>query len=349
MPSTLPVIEKHAQVVRIVMQACIVCRHVQSRLDQMRSMTKDDASPVTIADYASQAVVARGLANAGILRGGLIAEESADFLKQPEHATHRAACIAALRESGVWADCTESELIDVVDLGCAPAECLREEAGGWTLDPIDGTKGFLRGQQYCVSLGLIERGQPTLGLLGCPNLSMDPHRDVGEPDEIGSLFLAAKGSGVRAWSLNNMSGAEAISIARPADRLVHVTVAESYEAAHSSHSESARVAHLAAQRAGVTVNAPLRMDSQAKYAVVARGQADIYLRLPSRKGYIERIWDHAAGTLVASEAGCVVSDALGKPLDFSCGRGLDRNQGIVAAPAEIHARIIEAIRELRPS
>ncbi len=55
------------------------------------------------------------------------------------------------------------------------------------------------------------------------------------------------------------------------------------------------------------------------------------MRVPSKKGYIEKIWDHAAGTLLASEAGCVVTDGFGRALDFSRGRLLDRNQGIVAA------------------
>ena len=52
---------------------------------------------------------------------------------------------------------------------------------------------------------------------------------------------------------------------------------------------------------GITAE-PLRLDSQAKYAVVARGDASIYLRLP-HGGYRENVWDHAAGWLIVSEAG----------------------------------------------
>jgi 3'(2'), 5'-bisphosphate nucleotidase len=88
------------------------------------------------------------------------------------------------------------------------------------------------------------------------------------------------------------------------------------------------------------------MDSQAKYALLARGAADVYLRLPSRKGYIERIWDHAAGALIASEAGCTITDIHGKPLDFSHGRGLELNAGILGAPPELHARLLAAAREV---
>jgi 3'(2'), 5'-bisphosphate nucleotidase len=89
-----------------------------------------------------------------------------------------------------------------------------------------------------------------------------------------------------------------------------------------------------------------RLDSQAKYAVVASGAADAYLRLPTRPGYIERIWDHAAGSLVATEAGAVVTDITGKPLDFSSGRGLEGNRGVVCATSVVHSRLIERIKDI---
>ena len=91
---------------------------------------------------------------------------------------------------------------------------------------------------------------------------------------------------------------------------------------------------------------PVRLDSQCKYAVVARGQADAYLRLPTRKGYVERIWDHAAGCCIACESGAFVTDIFGRNLDFSHGRGLVENKGIVCAPPRVHGLMIRAIKEL---
>jgi 3'(2'), 5'-bisphosphate nucleotidase len=62
----------------------------------------------------------------------------------------------------------------------------------WTLDPIDGTKGFLRGEQYAVCLALIENGEVQLAIQGCPNLP----RNIHDPCSIrGSLFVAVKGQG----------------------------------------------------------------------------------------------------------------------------------------------------------
>lgn len=85
------------------------------------------------------------------------------------------------------------------------------------------------------------------------------------------------------------------------------------------------------------------MDSQAKYASIARGAGDIYLRLPTSKTYQEKIWDHAAGDLIVREAGGVVTDAEGKRLDFGLGRTLRDNKGVVAAPAAVHGMVLEAV------
>ena len=88
------------------------------------------------------------------------------------------------------------------------------------------------------------------------------------------------------------------------------------------------------------------MDSQAKYGSIARGAGDLYLRLPVRADYEEKIWDHAAGDVIVREAGGAVTDAEGRPLDFSRGRTLRGNKGVVAAPREVHAQVLEAVKEV---
>ena len=114
---------------------------------------------------------------------------------------------------------------------------------------------------------------------------------------------------------------------------------ESVESGHSAQGDSAAVA----ARLGITAP-PLRMDSQAKYAVVARGEADIYLRLPTRADYREKIWDHAAGALIVAEAGGVVTDIAGRPLEFNHGRELTANRGVIVTNGRLHAQVIEAVR-----
>jgi 3'(2'), 5'-bisphosphate nucleotidase len=215
-------------------------------------------------------------------------------------------------------------------------------AAYWTLDPIDGTKGFLRGQQYAIALALIERGEVTLGIMGCPNLPANQDASLEKADASGAIYVAQRGGG--AWE---QSGTAPAGSRRPIragqGRSSAIRVCESVEAAHSKHDDVERVLEIAG---GKDAAHSARLDSQCKYAVVARGQADAYLRMPTKKGYIEKIWDHAAGMLIAQEAGAVVSDITGAPLDFSRGRTLQANRGIVCAAATLHPRLIHAIAHL---
>jgi 3'(2'), 5'-bisphosphate nucleotidase len=184
-----------------------------------------------------------------------------------------------------------------------------------------------------------------IGILGCPNLSKDFSRPFDDPDPRGSLYTCIRGEGVYEQAADG-------SDARPVQltRLRHnagdpISVCTSVEESHTA-SEKVEAVLRAAAAKGLKTREPARLDSQCKYAVVARGQADAYIRLPTRKGYVERIWDHAAGALIAVEAGCAVTDALGHELDFSQGRGLEKNRGILVAPAQPHGVLLGAIQEL---
>jgi 3'(2'), 5'-bisphosphate nucleotidase len=326
-----------------VASASRVCRHVQARLADLRALTKDDQSPVTIADLASQAIVAhaleaRSLETHTVPRVILVAEETSALLRDPEHRALLQACLEAARLE--WPGVTADELLHAIDLGAGdPLSPAARERGFWTLDPIDGTKGFLRGEQFAVALAFVQQGRPVLGVLGCPNLP-EGQGCLQCADEDGAfeiLGLDAQGprraTGTRDRLQSGLSaeGAEA----RP------LVLARSVEAAHSSKGHTDAVM----EAAGLPWSS-IFMDSQAKYAAVARGDADMYLRMPVKKDYIERIWDHAAGALIAERSGAKVTDAAGKPLDFSKGRGLEANRGVLVAPPKVHALLVHAIRSI---
>jgi len=112
-----------------------------------------------------------------------------------------------------------------------------------------------------------------------------------------------------------------------------------------SHTDSARIDSFARQ-AGVTV-APIRMDSQAKYFLLAGGQAELSMRLlaPERSDYREFIWDQAPGYRVVLEAGGMITDTDGKPLDFSTGRRLTHNRGIFATNGQIHEEALKILQQ----
>lgn len=320
--------------------AAIVCRHVQSKLGTVRSLLKDDKSPVTVADFASQAIVAHILEK-HLGKVTLVGEEDAAAIRAQLEQGHRELLDAVLEAVRiVWPAATQEQVIHAIDLGAAdpPSDSMH---GFWTLDPIDGTKGFLRGEQYAVSLAWIEYGSPIIGALACPNLAKDFSIPPDEPDAHGTIYIAEAGGGVFEYAADD-----------PKDHGLHIRrlepaedepmrMCESVESGHTSHDDSERVLELLGE-----AGEPVRLDSQAKYAVVGRGQADLYLRLPRGKSYVERIWDHAAGSLVAREAGCSVTDIAGNELDFSHGKGLEKNRGIVVAPPRLHGKVIAAIARL---
>jgi 3'(2'), 5'-bisphosphate nucleotidase len=91
------------------------------------------------------------------------------------------------------------------------------------------------------------------------------------------------------------------------------------------------------------------MDSQAKYMLLAAGKGDLYLRFLSSKqpDYKERIWDQAAGSLIVEEAGGKVSDLHGRNLDFSAGRTLLHNRGLLASNGYLHSQALQALQVIQ--
>lgn len=323
-----------------VFHACAVCRRVQHDLAGVGRLTKDDRSPVTVADFACQAVVARTLRER-LGNVTLVAEESsAELRRQVAASDMRLAdmVLAALRPE--WPGATLDEALDAIDTGAG--EPSHDDIHGfWTLDPIDGTKGFLRGGQYAVSLAWIENGAAVMGFLGCPNMSKDFNRPFDDPDPHGVVYFAGAGEGLYETASDNPreSPLRLRRLEREPDEPLRLC--ESVDGSHTSHDVAGRIM----ERLGEMAE-PSRLDGQGKYAVVARGQADVYMRLPKKSGYIERIWDHAAGAIIALEAGLSVTDVDGKPLDFGCGRGMDKNRGIVVAEPALHGRLMKVIQEL---
>jgi 3'(2'), 5'-bisphosphate nucleotidase len=340
--------------IRGVFQAARLCREVQQRLVTGEGgagvLSKSDLSPVTVADYGSQALICRDLA-AAFPDDPIIAEEDAADLRKPENTAlleevvvHVKTVLGTTPEASVNGE----SICNWIDRGGTKESRDRF----WTLDPIDGTKGFLRGEQYAVALALIEKGEVVVGALACPNLPPEPETSSADAakagNSAGTIFVAVRGQG--AWMIPLAAGEWEGALSSFSLSPIHVSdrtdgaqtrFCESVESGHSAHGDSARIA----EKLGITA-APARLDSQAKYGVVARGEADIYLRLPTRADYREAIWDHAAGALVVDEAGGIVSDINGRPLDFTQGRRLASNRGVVVTNGPWHQPILAAIAEL---
>ncbi|KAL3488866.1 3',5'-bisphosphate nucleotidase [Aspergillus germanicus] len=298
------------------------------------TVSKDDKSPVTIGDFGAQALIIQAIRK-NFPNDEIVAEEEASTLREDKALSAEIWRLVKdinlddAESNEVLGGTLPSEeaMLDIIDEG--------KSAGGakgriWALDPIDGTKGFLRGGQYAVCLGLLEDGDVKVGAIGCPNLPVDDAATISSSIGVdqnsgagnGVLFSAIKGLGSATRPLTTGALAESKPISmRPGDNAA------------------------VAQRLGIT-SPSVRLDSQAKYCSIARGAGDIYLRLPVKKDYQEKIWDHAAGDLIVREAGGQVTDIYGQTLDFSKGRTLAANKGVVAAPKAIQSEVIGAVKHV---
>ncbi|MBI4457233.1 MAG: 3'(2'),5'-bisphosphate nucleotidase [Acidobacteria bacterium] len=318
-----------------VKETTCLARQIQCEMNG-DALAKEDRSPVTVADYVVQAVMGYLLATA-FPDDPLLAEEDSSPLRAPQ----AGAVLAMVHQfvSRLRPSATPENILDWIDHGRgSPGERF------WTLDPIDGTKGFLRGDQYVVALALVVSGQVQIGILGCPRLliesgraSLLSGRGEASPDS-GSLLVAVRDHGTWSTPLNRTEF-QRLHVSCCSDPS-QARLLRSYEDEHTNVRQINELVRV------LEVAPPLvLMDSQAKYAVLAAGAADLLFRL-TRNGYHERIWDQTAGSLIVEEAGGRLTDLEGCPLDFTTGRSLTRNKGLIASNGHLHLAALRAIKQV---
>jgi len=295
------------------------------------TMAKEDHSPVTVADFTAQAFVAR-LLEQFFPHVALVAEESADALKSIAGKEILEQVTRHLDQA--FGGVSNADVYGWIEKGKAnPAQSY------WTLDPLDGTKGFLRGDQFAVALAYITEQQVQIGVLGCPNLILELE-DI-RLDE-GCLIIAVRGAGTWAASLRDGKSYYPLHVSK-IDQPEKARILRSYETGHTNVDQ---VSHFMTAW-GVTAP-PMILDSQAKYALLAAGRGEVCLRLLSENQpmYKEKLWDQAAGALIVEEAGGQISDLDGRPLDFSSGRLLSNNRGILATNGHLHLSALGTLRRI---
>ena len=318
----------HAAAAARAAAAAIAAVGDPARLAADSVMDKGAAGPATVADLAGQVAAIRALRSAEGPRCRIMAEESLDEVDRLGGDALVERVVRALQDAGLALsrDEVRDTLAAGIDAGGADGEC-------WALDPLDGTKGYLRGGQFAIAVGLLRDGVPVAGAVAAPRLAVRS-TDAGA----GVVFLAAAGQG--AWQeelLAASGGARTPVRARPWSRGDAIRLGGSVERAHSASD----ALEAAASALGTVV--PVRVDSQAKYALVARGDADAYVRRSPSPGYRECAWDHVAGALVAREAGCTVTDVHGRPMDFGGGRRLAASEGVLCAAPGLHGALLAAL------
>ena len=300
-----------------VRDAVKLCRRVQMYYLKVNAKGEE---PVTIADYGSQAIICRALQQ-HCPDDGVVAEESGGQFLELAPAEQRAVALGILAEV-LGQSVSEAEVVAWLDFGRG-----KSSRRTWVIDPIDGTRGFIARRHYAIACGLLVDGTAAEGIVAAPGY-----------DEQGALFYTRDGAAWRAPLAGGMGEKVTVSRRRGAHELV---VAQSFEKRHASKSRMRRARELAGL-AGARVR---ELDSMEKYALVACGDADLYMRLPAAgSSYAHKIWDHAAGAALVLQSGGQVTDLDGSPLDFSQGEALP-NVGMVVSNGQHHDRIIAAIQK----
>lgn len=347
--------------IRAVTLASQVTRSLQKKFQFAgEGSLKEDDSPVTIADFSAQALIIDWLSQQ-YPDDKFIAEEDSGVIKSDDDVRKR---VIQVLESVTGDQWSTERLCETVDKGsfCPDIETKRGSRV-WVLDPVDGTKGFVRGMHFCVALSLMVDGRPVLSVLGCPNLQLKPLLQGAATSEIaailprlslpydapcaqvhhpdsGSIFFCVEGGGAYCRSLSMDLGAafECQVSGKSLASLPDAVLCEAVETSFGDMGTTARVAADLGLRGDF-----LRLHGQCKYCAVAAGGADGNLRV-NKPNYVEKIWDHAPGYLLVTEAGGRVTDGQGRELDFGQGRYLAADvRAIVASNGPLHNRILTAL------
>ena len=281
---------------------------------------KQGAEPVTIADYGAQAIVCRAISQ-DYPDDAVVAEEGGEQFAALISDTDQQEIVSLISEV-LGEQVTMEQVIAWLDYGQD-----RDAARTWVIDPIDGTKGFIQLRHYVVAVGLLNAEKQVVeGVMAAP----------GYADGMGAIFYTQNGAAY-AEALDGGSPRQ-IQASQRTDPETIIAM-ESFEKSHASQDLMAAVR----EAAGIGGAHIERIDSQEKYALVATGEADLYLRLPrlsSTRPHM--IWDHAAGVALVQAAGGIATDYDGSPLDFSLGKTLTHNKGMIVANPRIHEQIVKA-------
>jgi 3'(2'), 5'-bisphosphate nucleotidase len=161
----------------------------------------------------------------------------------------------------------------------------------WLVDPLDGTREFVkRNGEFTVNIALIEQHRPVLGVVLAP--------------VTGEVYAAEKGRG--AWMRVDDRAWQPLHCRRlPSPPVV---------AGSRSHGNDTQAMLKALLEEDYQ---PLPMGSSLKFCLIARGAADVYLRLgPTSE------WDTGAAHCVLAEAGGAVLDLSGASLRYNRGESL---------------------------
>ncbi|KAK4935503.1 hypothetical protein LTR10_023461 [Elasticomyces elasticus] len=350
--------KEHHIALLAVQRAVILTKTVLANVDK-GALSKEDNSPVTIADFGAQALLIDAI-HRNFPDDAFVGEESADALRKNPQLCERVWELVQTTRLDEEEGNVRLEMLEAIDRGSYCRDDGRVTGNGrvWVLDPIDGTQAFVMGGQYAVALALIENGVQRVGVLGCPNLGIDQvdRGDVSDAtyqkDGAGVMLSAVHGHGayIRRLSRGKLARQPARRLelqpqkrcgGGPLSKFKFVDSLRSRTTALERHRQVA-----SALGPGSSWPETEIMSLQMRYVAIATGCCDVMIRIPRDVKYREPVWDHAGGALILEEAGGRVTDINGKPLEFGHGRRLQRNHGLVATPTDLHDMILTTVQRI---
>ena len=187
----------------------------------------------------------------------------------------------------------------------------------WMVDPLDGTNGFIAGNgDFAVQIGLAEHGEPIVSVVYLPLT--------------GVLYRAVQGEGT--WIERPELETERAQVSNNSD------VSNMRLAASRSH-RSVRM-NKVVERFGFREEVQ-RGSVGIKVGLLIERQSDVYIHLSPRT----KQWDTCAPQLILTEAGGLMTDLFGEPLNYNVPDVQNRN-GLVASNGRAHDQIIATLAPL---
>lgn len=278
------------------------------KTEGFQSFYKKDESPVTLADYASQIYIISELKDK-FPEDRIIAEEEVSplFDINVENLIKKSFTSVKINNNLKFRDI----------LAYRGSNSKRK----WTIDPIDGTKGFQEGLMYAIGLGLMIESKLTLSFIGIPNYNSKGRAIFFAEKNQGSKVIYGDGPKVPIKVSKNQEIKKSIMC-------------------HSLHYDKPWVLKFANLTG---IEKFIQIDSMAKFCMIADGTADIYLKPMSLKK--SNSWDFLPGTLLVKEAGGVVTDLNGKALSFKNEKCLITAPGCIASNGQFHKQALSIIQK----
>lgn len=337
-----------------VLRACVLTKKVLSTVDEI---AKSDLTPVTVADFAAQALLISAI-EAAFPGHGVLGEEDATELRTDANLREKVFGLVTSVELptapggdgavSLASPATAEVMMDMIDRG-------GQGKGGregyyWIMDPVDGTKAFLEGHQYAVSLALMKDGKEVVGVMGCPNLKLQDGRvseTTVDKEGLGVIITAVKGHGatIRSVSADGTLSPREVLKALPSPKSINNL---HFVGCTASKALRQDIPEALARKLGTPDPGTNVWSSHMRYASLILGGGDLQIRVPRKnvEPVAVRVWDHAGSQLIFTELGGKVTDLDGKEMDFGAGRSFFNNRGMVVAKKEIHAEILALVREL---